>query len=95
MVPGRHGADEAGTVLPIVGHIHVDAGDLRKFKSQTPQPLHVAVLYSGPRFQDNSLRWCLRQKGAGNERKERKEGRGSDNLHNLHNLPTSPSPFYA
>jgi hypothetical protein len=26
--------------------------------------------YSGPRFQDNSLRWCLRQKGAGNERKE-------------------------
>jgi len=24
--------------------------------------------YSGPHFQDNSLRWCLRQKGAGNER---------------------------
>jgi hypothetical protein len=28
------------------------------------------ALYSGPHFQDKSLRWCLRQKGAGNERKE-------------------------
>ena len=26
--------------------------------------------YSGPHFQDNSLRWCLRSKGAGNERTE-------------------------
>jgi endonuclease YncB( thermonuclease family) len=31
--------------------------------------------YSGPRFQDNSLRWWPDQKGAGNERKE------SQNLH--------------
>ena len=26
-------------------------------------------LYSGPQFPDNSLRWCLHEKGAGNERK--------------------------
>jgi hypothetical protein len=32
--------------------------------------LKIRGEYSGPRFQDNSLRWCLLQKGAGNERKK-------------------------